>query len=98
MPVLSVQSMMRALAVIGFWLGLLTIARADGLADNDPGKVRRIPQLGIEISAEQRQALQAGLDRLATAIADLEKKPDARLPISALLPDIRIYWQAVHNA
>jgi pimeloyl-ACP methyl ester carboxylesterase len=57
---------------------------------------KRMPPLGIEVPTEKRAALQKGLDSLAAEIADLERSPKAR--IHELLPDVRIFWQAVHTA
>jgi dienelactone hydrolase len=73
-----------------------SLCRADGPADNDPEKVRRIPALGIEVSEADRQELTAQLDALQAAIADLAKMSD---PLTReLLPDVQIFYRAVHDA
>jgi pimeloyl-ACP methyl ester carboxylesterase len=57
---------------------------------------KQLPPLGIDVPADKRAALQKGLDALAAEIARLEKSPEAR--IGELLPDVQIFWQAVHTA
>lgn len=82
-------------ALLGLLLAWLPV-RADGPADNIPDKVRRIPKLGIEVPAEKRTRLHAELDALADTIAGLRRSKDIRQ--AALLPDVQIYYQAVHDA
>src|ERR1043166_6587483 len=73
-----------------------TAVQADGPKDNLPDQVRRIPALGVEVSAADREQLGRDLDALEQAIGRIGKKNDARL--TALLPDVSIFWQAVHDA
>ena len=70
--------------------------RADGPADNKPDSVRRVPKLGIEVPAAKREVLETGLKKLAAALATLEASKDQR--IRDLLPDVRTYYRAVHDA
>ncbi len=70
--------------------------RADGPADNNPDKVRRIPALGIEVSAAEQEELTKLLAPLKVAIDDLAKKNDPRT--RELLPDVEIFYRAVHDA
>ena len=74
---------------------LVASAIADGPKDNLPDQVRRIPKLGVEVPADKREKLEAGLKTLADKIADLQKKKDAR--VQALLPDVQIFYRAVHD-
>jgi hypothetical protein len=69
---------------------------ADGPGDNHPESVRRIPKLGIELSDKQRHDLQQGLAELGRAINTLKNKKDP--VIKQLLPDVQIYYKAVHDA
>ncbi len=69
---------------------------ADGPADNQPGQVRKIPRLGIEVSSAQKQELQQGLAQLQSSIDQLNKSKDTR--IRALIPDVEIYHRAVRCA
>lgn len=69
---------------------------ADGPGDNVPGTVRRIPKLGIDVPADRKAASTTELDQLATAIDTLAKKMDPKT--QRLLPDVRIYYKAVHDA
>jgi len=71
-------------------------ARADGPKDNLPDQVRRIPALGVEVPAADRAELEEGLAKLKASIEHLEKKGDAKT--LDLLPDVQIYYQAVHDA
>ncbi|MEX2188920.1 MAG: prolyl oligopeptidase family serine peptidase [Pirellulales bacterium] len=71
-------------------------AFADGPQDNVAKNVRPVPPPGVEISAEERQELLDKATWLEEAIADLEKRDDAR--IRALLPDVQIFAKAVRWA
>lgn len=71
-------------------------ARADGPADNNPAAVRRVPALGIEVPEKIRAELKGQLGVLAEALADLDKSTDRR--IVELIPDVRIFERAVHDA
>src|SRR5437868_3054542 len=77
-------------------LGITAAAWSDGPQDNLPDSVRRIPKAGIEVPPEARAELERGLAELGAAIGGLEKKRDAR--VTGLLPDVRIFWKAVHDA
>lgn len=68
----------------------------DGPADNNPETVRRVPKLGIEVPGEDRKELEAGLDKLKKVIDFLATSKDPKT--QSLLPDIRIYWEAVNTA
>lgn len=69
---------------------------ADGPADNNPATVRRIPKLGVEVPVEQKATIQAGLADLRAAIDKLRKQ---NLPgANELLPDVEIFYKAVHDA
>lgn len=71
-------------------------ARADGPADNIPDKVRPVPQIGVEVPAEVKAKLEAGVKELATLVVELAKKNDPKT--QALLPDVVIYLKAVGDA
>lgn len=74
----------------------LAPVRGDGPADNHPNSVRRIPKLGVELPAERKAELEASLKELDDLIAPLAKSKDAK--VQELLPDIRIYSEAVRTA
>jgi dienelactone hydrolase len=71
-------------------------SRADGPADNQPDQVRRVPALGVELSAADREGLQKQLGELEEAIGQLSLKKDALT--RELLPDVQIFHKAVHDA
>lgn len=85
----------RALATL-LLLTFAPLALADGPADNDPTKVRRIPRLGIQVSAEDREKLTQQLGKLAQQIASLRESSDTLA--ADLLPDVLIYHRAVDVA
>ena len=76
--------------------GFSQLAIADGPADNIPANVRRIPKLGVEVPADVRADLESGLKELKTQIDALAQmnNPQTR----QLLPDVEIYYKAVHDA
>jgi len=77
----------------------LSAARADGPADNNPATVRRIPKLGIEVPADRRAKLEAGLELLKTSIERLRRLGKEVHPrMTDLLPDVEVYYKAVHDA
>ena len=69
---------------------------ADGLRDNNPREVRRIPPLGVAVSESDRKVLEDGLKELRSLIDTIKANRDPR--IQALLPDVEIYYRAVHSA
>src|SRR5438552_6622282 len=73
-----------------------TLALADGPADNIPTNVRRIPKLGVDVPAERKAKLEAGLKEMDAKIATLKKSKDAKT--AELLPDVEVYFKAVHDA
>jgi len=79
-------------AVCSFPLSVL----ADGPADNLPQNVRRIPKLGIDVPADRRQKLEAGLKQFEQAIDQLKQSKSAKT--RELLPDVLVYHKAVRDA
>lgn len=68
---------------------------ADGLQDNIPDKVRRIPEAGIELPEATEQALRSRLQQLQTQIQALKAEPAID---HSLLPDVLIFERAVRCA
>jgi len=66
------------LAALLILLSAVCVCRADGPADNNPEKVRRVPALGIEVPEGDRQELTKQLEALKAALGELEKKTDPR--------------------
>lgn len=77
-------------------LGGTYVVQADGPSDNLVNNVRKIPPPGIAVSQEDRAALEAGLADLHRVIDELEK--DQKPRTAELLPDVRIFYKAVHDA
>ena len=88
----------RAARLIPVLLLFVPIVRADGPADNIPANVRRIPALGVEVPADDRKELEAGLDALVASITDLVERAKKDARTADLLPDVLIYQKAVHDA
>src|SRR5207244_10664514 len=53
-------------------------------------------KLGVEVSAERKAKMEAGLKELDGKIASLKKAKDAKT--AELLPDVEVYFKAVHDA
>ena len=71
-------------------------AWADGPADNLAENVRPVPQVGVEVPADVRAKLEAGLTELSALLAELGKKTDPKT--TGLLPDVVIFHKAVAGA
>ncbi|HEV3165959.1 MAG TPA: prolyl oligopeptidase family serine peptidase [Isosphaeraceae bacterium] len=82
-------------SILAFFV-LAAPALADGPQDNVASSVRRVPKLGIDVPAADRQALEEGLGQLNGLIDRLGQQKDSR--VATLLPDIQIYAKAVHDA
>lgn len=95
-PYQAVQKLCRPALCLFALVAIAVPAAADGPADNHPDTVRRIPKLGVELPADKKAELEASLKELDDAIAPLSKSKDAR--VQELLPDIRIYSEAVRTA
>src|SRR5262245_61246520 len=94
-PLSHAAPMLHRLAIISSLL-LPLLARADGPTDNIPANVRRIPKLGIEVPADRKAKLEAGLKQLDDKIVALKAKKDAKT--AELLPDVEVYFKAIHDA
>jgi Prolyl oligopeptidase family len=71
---------------------------ADGPQDNLADKVRRIPPPGIMLADADRQALSAGRDELGKEIEQLRVDLKGKPALLDLLPDVQIFYNAVHYA
>ncbi len=71
---------------------------ADGPTDNQPDKVRRVPPPGIAISTADRAELEAGVAQLGQEIDSLRASLKGKRDLLGLLPDVQIYYNAVHYA
>ena len=96
LPCRAARKLCRSALCLFALVAIASPAVADGPADNHPDSVRRIPKLGVELPAEKRVELEASLKQLDDAIAPLATSKDAR--VQELLPDIRIYSEAVRTA
>lgn len=74
--------------------GLVTVAIADGPADNIPEKVRPVPPPGVPVPDADRQLLADGLAELGKSIDALKANPKS----APYVPDVQIYHNAVRYA
>lgn len=88
--------MSRSLVIAVVFLLVSSASFADGQGDNNPAEVRRVPKLGIEVSAEQRQELEASLAKLRTAIDEVKGRNTWK--DRELWPDVEIFYKGVHDA
>jgi hypothetical protein len=71
---------------------------ADGPGDNLVDKVRPVPPPGIAVSPRDAADLQVGLDELGKEIDSLRTSLHGQQALLDLLPDVQIYFNAVHYA
>ena len=93
--------MFRAYLTLLLFLLNCVCLRADGPADNIPDKVRRLPRLGVEVPAEQRARLEAELKDFLREFLEAAAKARTRQDrgySASLLPDVQVYYKAVHDA
>jgi len=89
-------SILNPVLVAGWLCCVLMSARADGLQDNIPENVRRIPELGIAVPDDRAASMRTSLSQLQEKIAAIKASNDALKP--ALLPDVMIFERAVRCA
>src|SRR5262249_15077858 len=70
-------------------------ACADGPADNQPDKVRRIPPDGVAVPDADRAELKTGCEELAKEIESLRAGLNGKPALLDLLPDVEVYHKAV---
>ncbi len=82
------------------WLALALATSASGQEGGQEGgrdRPPRVPRLGIEVPAGDRQALEAGLGELKGAIDRLVAAKDPKVD-PLLLPDVQVFHKAVRDA
>ncbi len=83
------QSYAVALGLVVLSGALSVPARADGLGDNHPEKVRAIPPEGIDVPPADRAALEQQLSRLNAQIGKLAAQGIAHPEVAARRADLR---------
>jgi hypothetical protein len=61
-------------------------------------EIKRIPPPGVQVPPADRQQLEAGVNELEQQIASLRDKYKSNPAMLDLLPDVEIYYNAVHYA
>jgi pimeloyl-ACP methyl ester carboxylesterase len=94
---------LRLFAAVAIWASLLSTSDCSLLAADRPKTQppaprapKRIPPPGISVPPEKRAALEKELEELGQQIRALGRYQSAR--VRSLLPDVQIFWQAIHNA
>ena len=86
----------KILPTVFFVLLTVSVARADGLRDNDPKSVRPVPRPGVRPAGSGFVQLP---DKLKDLRARITRAASSRNPaIRALIPDVEIYYRAVNDA
>jgi dienelactone hydrolase len=71
---------------------------ADGPADNIAERVRQVPPPGVKIDTSDRTDLSAGVLGLGKEIEELRVVLKNKANLLEMLPDVQIYYNAVHFA
>ncbi len=71
-------------------------SKGDGVKDNIPGTVRKVPPPGVAVSPKDRELLAKGLEELQKQIQQLQASRDPK--VVPLIPDVQIFHKAVHDA
>ncbi|MCE9533994.1 MAG: prolyl oligopeptidase family serine peptidase, partial [Planctomycetes bacterium] len=74
------------------------VLRADGPIDNQPDNVRRVPPPGVKVPDADAKELAVGLEELKKLIDVLKIKSTTKPESLALIPDVEVYYKAVHDA
>src|SRR5690348_13706868 len=61
-------------------------------------EIKRIPPPGVQVPPADRQQLEAGTNELEQQIVSLRDKYKSNSAMLDLLPDVQIYYNAVHYA
>lgn len=72
--------------------------RADGPTDNQPDNVRRIPEPGVSVPAVDVAKLQAELVEFRNVLDNIARDLKAKPALVELIPDVEIFYKAVHDA
>ena len=83
-------------ALIVLALNVAPFALADGIKDNIPENVRRIPELGVPVPEDRAASMRTSLGQLQEKIAAINAGKDASA--KSLLPDVMIFERAVRCA
>ena len=92
----KVCSLLNPGLIAGAFFCVLMSARADGLQDNIPDNIRRIPELGVPVPDDRATSMRTTLGQLQEKIAAINAGQDAAA--KALLPDVMIFERAVRCA
>jgi dienelactone hydrolase len=96
-PTKELTTMKLYFAALAFLCLGLDSTLADGLQDNLPDKVRRVPPPGIKVSDVDRSELEATIQSLGEEIEGLRTQLKGK-PMLELLPDVQIFHNAARYA
>ena len=83
-------------ALIVLALNVAPFTLADGIQDNIPENVRRVPELGVPVPEDRAASMRTSLGQLQEKIAAINAGKDASA--KSLLPDVMIFERAVRCA
>lgn len=83
-------------ALIVLALNVAPFALADGIQDNIPENVRRVPELGVPVPEDRAASMRTSLGLLQEKITAINAGKDASA--KSLLPDVMIFERAVRCA
>ncbi len=89
---------MRSVWMLTCLLTCVASLHADGPSDNVVDKVRPIPPKGIVVAEDDAIALKTGLMNLEREIRKLQVGLKDKPALLELLPDVQVYYNAVHYA
>lgn len=93
---LAIRNRLILLLICGALITLAPGAHGDGIQDNIPENVRRIPKPGVEVPAARATALRAALSSLQEKLDQLRAMNEPS--VTNLLPDLMIFERAVRCA
>lgn len=92
----KICAVMKSVLILTAVFSRLLLANADGLQDNTPDNVRRIPEIGVPVPDDRAASMRTTLGLLREKIAAINAGKDASA--KALLPDVMIFERAVRCA
>lgn len=84
------------IALMALTLSSAAFTNADGIQDNIPENVRRVPELGVPVPEDRAASMRTSLGQLQEKIAAINAGKDTSA--KSLLPDVMIFERAVRCA
>ena len=75
-----------------------SFAQSTAVREPQPDNVKRIPEPGINVPAADAAALEAKLAEFRPVLERMSKELKSKPPLAELVPDVEIFYKAVHDA